>query len=207
MTRTLRNDSNSRRRLIRRLMRPRTSLRALLLFVAIAAFVLGFVTKQWRVASRLRSLDAELTYLYQYDHWDEPSRYRFEPNATLPGPLQFLGPDIVSTVVRVHSANSPDPATVAELTARLPHIRTVRILDSPLKDEDLLHLKSLTGLRGLHLCGTSITDRSVETLCQLRQLTVLNIRDTDLSERAIEDLKKSLPNTRVHVGKRQSGYM
>lgn len=190
-----------------RMWKGRISIRFMLLGLAVVAILLAIATRQQRIAFGLRQMDAQITYRYQYNHWEDPNHYSLDNDATLSPIGQRLGADLTSTIVTVRSSKASNPARIAQLASQLPHLRTLSILDSALNDRDLRHLTGLTELRGLHLCGTAITDESVDTLSRISQLVVLNVQDTRLSDSAIRSLKRALPNTRVHTGIRQGGYM
>jgi len=183
------------------------SIRFLLVAVAVLAFSLAIVTHPFRIASELRASDPniDLYYRYQYENYDDVDHYSLNHDATLDPLLNYVGPDFVSTIVKVSSQEADEPAEIAKLSSRLPNLRQLAIQDTPLKDVDLIPLVSLTQLRGLYLRGTAITDESVPTLRQIQSLRVLNIRNTSLSESAISQLRTALPNTRVHSGPASGG--
>ena len=173
--------------------------------VAVVAIAAAYITRQRRVANLLRAEGAVIDYRYQYDNWDT-ERYSRNSDAELHSMLRFVGPDIGSTIVRVSSRGSRDPSRVANLCSKLPKLRLLAIQDCPLSDGDIECFTGLRELRGLYLRGTSITDDAVPTLRTLKHLNVLNVTETSLSDVAIEELRKSLPNTRVRSGP-ESGSM
>lgn len=185
----------------------RFSIRALVIAIALIAICLHFATRQRRIAAELRAADARIYYRYQYENWDDPERYSRNNEAELDSFIHVIGADIGSTIVDVSLSGPQDPPRVAELCSKLPNLRLLAIQDCPLSDDDLTRLTGLNDLRGLYLRGTSITDASVTTLKQLRHLRVLNVTETSLSEEAVAELRKSLPNTRVHSGARNGGMM
>ncbi len=60
-------------------------------------------------------------------------------------------------------------------------------------DADLAHLKGLTGLRGLDLRGTKITDGGLAHLKGLAGLRVLDLRRTKITNAGAASLEKALP--------------
>ncbi|WP_372364938.1 hypothetical protein [Candidatus Uabimicrobium sp. HlEnr_7] len=62
-----------------------------------------------------------------------------------------------------------------------------------MRNEELLHLKSLTNLHSLNLQQTLITDEGLQHLTSLTNLTSLNLQDTEISDEGLKHLK-SLSN-------------
>ena len=185
------------------------SLRFSLITIAVAAIALTYATRQRRIASHLRAFDSsvELYYRYQYNDYEDVDHYSLDRDAQLSPALSYFGPDVASTIVKVSSRGSDDPAEIAKFSSRLPHLRQLAIQDAPLKDADLLPIATLSKIRGLYLRGTAITDDAVTILSQLSSLRVLNVTNTSLSPEAIDRLRESLPDTRVHAGPSSGGMM
>jgi hypothetical protein len=183
------------------------SIRTLVIAMALVAICFHAATKQWRIASELRASDAQIYYRYQYDNWDDPERYSRNHELELHPFLRFAGPDFGSTIVSVFLVGPEDPSRAAKLCAKLPDLRLLGIQDCSLSDNDLDGFTDLHDLRGLYLCGTSITDDSVASLGKLKHLRVLNVTETSLSHVAIRELENALPNTKIHSGARIGGRM
>jgi len=65
-------------------------------------------------------------------------------------------------------------------------------------DEGVGHLAGLRELRSLDLYGVEITDAAIPVLKQLAELQYLNLHNTSVTEDGIDELRKALPNCRVH---------
>ncbi len=65
-------------------------------------------------------------------------------------------------------------------------------------DEGLRHLAPLTKLKKLWLHDTGVTDAAIEDLAALSQLEDLYVYRSHLTLRGIQQLRKRLPNCRVH---------
>jgi len=185
------------------------SLRFSLITIAVVAIAFTYATRQRRIASHLRASDSniELYYRYQYKDYEDVDHYSLNRDAQLSHALRCVGPDVASTIVKVSSRGSDDPAEIARFSSRLPHLRQLVIQDAPLKDGDLLPIAALSNIRGLYLRGTAITDDAVAILSQLSSLRVLNVTNTSLSPEAIDQLREALPDTRVHAGPSSGGMM
>jgi len=187
--------------------RPKLSLRVILVVIAFFAVTFAILTRQQRVAKQLRSLGATMNYRYQYDRWEDLDRYSFDPEKSMGARVTWLGPDLADTIVSVRSTEADRPDQIARLASRLPHLRSLSIQETSLRNEDLQPILRLKKLRGLYLRGTAIDDSSVATFSQMKQLAVLNLRNTELSEEAIVALRKALPETRIHTGPYSGGFM
>ena len=66
------------------------------------------------------------------------------------------------------------------------------------EDEDLAHLKGLTGLRELWLSGTQITDAGLAHLKGLTGLRELGLSYTKVTDAGVNSLRKALPGVNIH---------
>ena len=187
----------------------RISLRTLFLLLTVTAVWLGLhsiaAKKQQRIGAALVSSGASIAYQYQFDNFDDEDGYSRNNDATPPWLARWIGIDYCSPIVKVSSLHADNPSGIAELSARLPKLRTLAIQECGLTDNDLKAFVGLQHLRGLHLRGTHITDGAVQFLDDLKSLKVLNLDDTSLSPAAIDSLRAALPNTRVHHSKSHGG--
>jgi hypothetical protein len=65
----------------------------------------------------------------------------------------------------------------------------------------LVHLAGLPSLRHLDLPGAPLTDAAVEPLKQMKHLQVLSINTTGMSEGAVEELRRALPDCTIRTSK------
>ena len=72
-------------------------------------------------------------------------------------------------------------------------------LDERTKDCDVVleHVKGLTNLQSLHLCGTQITDRGLDNLKGLTNLEFLDLLGTQVTSEGIEELRKAVPDCEI----------
>jgi len=64
-------------------------------------------------------------------------------------------------------------------------------------DDGLAFLSGLVDLEELILGGTAVTDRSIALVKQFRKLRYINMSDTSVSDKAIQELKNALPELHV----------
>lgn len=176
---------------------PRFSIRIALVIVGALAVAMSTLTKQQRIAAKLRRHDVQITYEYQYDNWADLERYSFNDRAELSAIERFFGADLCSRIVSVSSNHAENPAEIARLAFQLPHLRRLAVKRTSLVDGDLNGLSKLHELRKLELHGTEISDASVEMLSRLTKLRTLGLIDTKLSGEAVQALRTALPRTRI----------
>ncbi len=95
-----------------------------------------------------------------------------------------------------------------EHLSNLPKLRTLRLQGTAIDDSSLASLHQLSSLENVMLAGTPITDTGVEHLRMLDGLKVIYLHDTGrgvprdvpqgVTDNAIADLQKSLPNCHVN---------
>ncbi|HEX5271388.1 MAG TPA: hypothetical protein VFW33_12905, partial [Gemmataceae bacterium] len=64
-------------------------------------------------------------------------------------------------------------------------------------DDGLAHLKPLTRLRTLTLCGTEVSDRGMAHLTPLKKLTELNVVNTRVTAAGVREVRAALPKVSV----------
>ena len=72
----------------------------------------------------------------------------------------------------------------------------------PITDAELLHLKGLTSLEGLHLCCPQITDAGLGHLKGLKNLKGLDVSTTQITVEGVNTLRRALPD----CGKESQGH-
>jgi hypothetical protein len=73
----------------------------------------------------------------------------------------------------------------------------VDLENTPVSDEDLVHLQKISNLTTLKLSGTSITDAGLEHLRSIKTLQFIGLPRKGVTAEGVESLKKSLPNAQV----------
>jgi internalin A len=76
---------------------------------------------------------------------------------------------------------------------------SLSLVDSPVTDADLVHLKALAKLRILRLENVQVTDAGLANLEGLTNLEALLLYNTQVTDQAATNLQKSLPNCRITV--------
>ena len=74
--------------------------------------------------------------------------------------------------------------------------RHARLSGTDVDDDAVRKLVHCKRLKFLSLAGTRVADRSVESLKQLQSLEILYLGD-GISDRALEELRKALPNCQI----------
>lgn len=80
---------------------------------------------------------------------------------------------------------------------RLSRLYVLSLADTSITDAGLVHLGQMTQLIDLNLQGTHVTDAGVQNLALLKTLRTLDLSRTNVSGRGIDQLKTSLPTTRI----------
>ena len=75
-----------------------------------------------------------------------------------------------------------------------------RLMDRPVKDEDLASIVTLTRLRELYLSRTKITDAGLVELVALPELQKLDLFDTAVTDAGMEHIAKLRALTRLGLG-------
>jgi hypothetical protein len=88
---------------------------------------------------------------------------------------------------------------MAELE-NLSELRWLKINYTNIGDKGLNSIKDLTNLHTLEISNTKITDRGLLVLSGLSKLNVIEMSGCDVSEEAVEALRKELPETEILSG-------
>lgn len=177
----------------------RFSLQALLIITALAGLAFAWVhhARQQQVAVvLLRKSNPAATVLYDVSPDDDSD------TALRTWVRKRLGVDYAATVTRVELSYPTDADLVC--VARLPRLEWLSLIRSvDLTDEGLAIVSRLKHLRTLTIFDAEqLTD---EGLLRLGQLTSLERLQLDLgrhrvSSKALESLKRALPNCQIDVG-------
>jgi hypothetical protein len=79
----------------------------------------------------------------------------------------------------------------------LDHLRSIYLYEVPVTDEGLKNLPSLAKLEELYILATRVSDKCTEQLEKLRTVKVIQLGSEQLTEAAVRDLGKRLPNAKV----------
>lgn len=83
----------------------------------------------------------------------------------------------------------------ADVIIKFPSLKYLNLWSTQFGDTGLRKISEhLTQLEVLNLCETPITDSGIVALCALKNLRILNLNSTKLTEDMLETLKKKLPN-------------
>ncbi len=90
---------------------------------------------------------------------------------------------------------------ISELGGRVNFKRggyEVDLTQTPVEDNDLVHLKQIPNLKNVDLQGTRISDEGLEHLRPISTLEIVYLQRTIVTRDAVENLKKSLPKAEVN---------
>ena len=79
----------------------------------------------------------------------------------------------------------------------MSELRWLKLNRTAVGDKGLAAIQDLTTLHTLELMNTRITDKGLLFLSGLSKLNSLEMTGCDLSEEAIQDLQKELPETEI----------
>ena len=163
--------------LIRRLFRPRLSLRLTMAAVLLVAVGLGCVItgarRQAETVEMVRSLGGEVQYDWQYRD--------FADSGNIPPPgskwlLDLVGPDYFHDVTLIQFKSNPTPLDEA-LVVRFGELRQLEVLRLGLapaiSDDGFARLSGLTRMQKLNLSGTGVSGRAFEHLLEMKGLQFL----------------------------------
>lgn len=175
-----------------KLVRPRFTLRALLLLVALASVGFALVAtrldhhrRQRRLAAELEASGATATLVNAAPGWF----------TRLPSGLQRISDE--HTFAQVDNIDLVGVPLDERLLATLAACTELRYLDlsySTITDEQLACLGTMQQLRVLNLANTKITDRSIHTLQACETLLDLDISGTAITAAAVANLQAALPH-------------
>lgn len=74
--------------------------------------------------------------------------------------------------------------------AKLPQLEAIKLSRLPISDDGLRSLSEMPRLRFLGLDGTSITDAGLQHLERLPKLVYLDVQETAVSQKTVEDFRK-----------------
>ena len=83
---------------------------------------------------------------------------------------------------------------------RLSHLENLLLNNTLVSDAGLVNLKNLPCLWMLQLSGTKVSDAGLADLRNLKQLKLLQVDGTSVTARAVNELRKSLPECKVWFG-------
>jgi hypothetical protein len=160
------------------------SLRTLMVIVTIFAIFCSFFAVKMQKSMRQRAavkaiinVGGCILFDYQYDFKAENYRIPGWNRPSAPSPiLQFIfGEDLLSDVVYA------------------------QFNSTQLTDDQLikLQLSNLQSLQDIRLSGTQIDDRGLEYLSSIKQLKVLDVTNTKVSNQGVKKLQQELPECKI----------
>lgn len=84
--------------------------------------------------------------------------------------------------------------------ANLPNLRFLDLSKVKITGDGLKFLKALKNLRELDFTLSPVTDAGLEHLAEMSQLTEVDLSCTNVTEAGVNNLKKALPDCKVHSG-------
>ncbi len=84
-----------------------------------------------------------------------------------------------------------------EYVAALPQLRSLGLGYTHVTDAGVARLRGVSSLEVIDLEGTAITGRCVRDVCEMKQLTWLNVERTQLSSTDVAKIKEALPKCDV----------
>lgn len=97
--------------------------------------------------------------------------------------------------IHLAHVNADQLVRLAEL--ELSTLRLLRLSDSDIGDDDLVHLKDLPTLVDLNLRGLPITDEGLPHIEQLPELMRVDLTDTQVTFEGEKKLQQAMPDTRI----------
>lgn len=101
------------------------------------------------------------------------------------------------------TASDSIPKSLLTLRRWLPRVYFNEVIEVHLihcievTDDDLVHLRELTGLQELWLPNTSVTDAGLDHLQGLTGLQYLHLGGTQITDAGAAELRKALPNCEI----------
>ena len=106
----------------------------------------------------------------------------------------LIADPIVEKAIR-RSLNKP----TGELTeADLEKVTRLFLNGAQITDAGLKEVAKLQNLTRLYLSDTKITDAGLKDVAKLQQITVLYLQGTKITKAGVAELKKALPNCKIH---------
>ncbi|MCE9527078.1 MAG: hypothetical protein K8R36_13605 [Planctomycetales bacterium] len=161
----------------------------------LAAMVLASIVSAWLAHERnevRKRQEAIAAIEEQGGHVLYNNAYAFRPRW-----LQLLLGDDSEGEVEVASVG--DNATDAGLVhlASLTKLRGLYCDNRKITDAGLVHLAGLTNLEMVDLMYTRVSDAGLAHLTGLRKLTFLQLDETQVTDQGVRELKRSLPNVAI----------
>lgn len=113
------------------------------------------------------------------------------------GTVTFDETKTPKTVVGVDLSMSATAYKLLPQLRAFPDLESCSVWDTPITDDDLKHLHGLTKLQRLNLGNTDVTDQALYYLRDMKYLRELHVNGTKFTAAGLQDLKRSLPDTKV----------
>jgi hypothetical protein len=173
-------------------LRPRFSLRTLLIIVAVVAVLISIpvrrATEQRHAVNEILRLGGSVTYDFESTAAKEPSA---------PAWLRrTIGEDYFRSVDSVNLNGMPLADDQWALLTLLPTLEGLNLAHANVSDSGLIHLRDLPSLQVLNLEATQISDDGLKYLEALPALEQLSLGDTEISDAGLQTLE-SMPQLTV----------
>lgn len=155
-----------------------------LLLISVSIYTLLYHSvQQWRAVNRLESLGVRIAYATELDeHANEMKTWSWLEEAVLPR----------KAYVRVQRLDFRGIGTrpVDEVNALLAlrDLTQINLAGTRTSDEDVALLSRLPSIKHLVLRATEVTDQSIDSLASMKQLTVVDLSETAISDHGKERL-------------------
>jgi hypothetical protein len=160
----------------------------LLALVSISALLYQPI-QQLRAVNRLESLGVRIAFATELDeHAQEVKTWSWFEEAVLPrnAYVRVQRLDFRGTHTR--------PVDVAASLLALRDLNQINLAGTRTNDEDIALLSQIPSIRHLVLRATEVTDQSINNLVKMRQLTVVDLNETAISNQGIVRLHDQLPD-------------
>jgi hypothetical protein len=173
-------------------LKPRFSLRGLLIAVTILAIALGLrlrrIQQQEQAIAEIISLGGQVFFEYNYANGG------FNPDADSPTSrwlYPIYGPGKLRTVHFSGTTTDDDLKDLPQYLAQLPNFTLLSFDHSNISDATLARLKGSRNFSHLNLDGTKVTDQGLAHVLDFRQLESMSIVFTDaISADGLDTLAK-----------------
>ncbi len=170
----------------------RISLRALMALVLITGGGLSWIVHRAQVQRNAVAAIEEGGGRVSYEwEWDVNALHAV-PNGKPRWPKWFVdwvGADYIGNVVNVELRDVASDRDLIHVVS-LSHLRGLRLGGLGVTDAGLAHLRELPRLASLSLAGTAITDDALEQVAALSQLRHLELSDNAITDRGLAHLKR-----------------
>ncbi len=171
----------------------RFSVRGLILLVLLMGGSLGWIVRIARIEREAAKAARQSGGWVLYD-WQERSVHGAvsgEPAAPA-WLVKLIGVEYFGRITEGRLGVSGTDATL-EPVARLERLQWLRLDRTAVTDLGLLHLRGMSSLSRLDVCGTHVTDAGIAQLKGLVKLKQLELYGTEVTDAGVRELREALP--------------